>query len=195
MRGFSLCHFWRLFLTLSLELEIKTLLVEFRDPEVVAGKLIQLFEDHSQDWSDEGIKELCRFLLSCGLYQQLIGFCLKNFTHEKFVMPWAYFSEALAHGLPDLEEDVVRFIVMGIEEESAADQVCLAEGAERFLKKSQQWKNELKRKRRKRASELKRQMFDELLTLRTQQLYEQEKIMLGKMQRMFPGDQDILEEV
>lgn len=182
-------------MTLSLELEIKTLLEELRDPEVVAGKLLQLFEDHSQDWSAESLKELSRFLLSCGLYQQLIGFCLKNFTHKNFIMPWSYFTEALSRGLPDLEEDVVKFIVMGIEEENAADQVCLAEGAERFLKKSQQWKNELKRKRRKYANELKQQMFDELLTLRTQQLYEQEKLMLGKMQRMFPGDQDIIEEI
>jgi hypothetical protein len=182
-------------LTLSLELEIKTLLEEFRDPEVVAEKLIKLFEDNPEDWSAESLRDLSRFLLSCGLYQQLVGFCLRNINHKKFVMPWSYFIESLTKGLPDLEEDVVKFIVMGIEDENAAEQVCLADGAERFLKKATQWKNELKRKRRKRASELKQQMLDELLTLRTQQLYEQEKIMLGKMQRMFPGDQDIIEEI
>jgi hypothetical protein len=182
-------------LTLSLELEIKTLLEEFRDPEVVAEKLIKLFEDQSEDWSAESLRDLSRFLVSCGLYQQLIAFCLRNIGHRNFVMPWSYFIESLTQGLPDLEEDVVKFLVMGIEEENAAEQVCLAEGAERFLKKATQWKNELKRKRRKRTTELKQQMLDELLTLRTQQLYEQEKHMLGKMQRMFPGDQDIVEEI
>lgn len=182
-------------MTLLLELEIKTLLEEFRDPEVVAEKLIKLFEDQPEDWSAESLRDLSRFLLSCGLYQQLVGFCLRNINHKKFVMPWSYFIESLTKGLPDLEEDVVKFLVMGIEEDNAAEQVCLADGAERFLKKSIQWKNELKRKRRKRATELKQQMLDELLTLRTQQLYEQEKIMLGKMQRMFPGDQDIIEEI
>lgn len=182
-------------MTLSLELEIKTLLEEFHDPEVVAGKLIQLFEDHPEDWSAESLKDVSRFLLSCGLYQLLVAFCLRNISNEKFVMPWAYFIEALTQGLPDLEEDTVKFIVMGIEEDKAADQVCLASGAERFLQKATQWKNELKRKRRKAMSETKQQLLDELLTLRTQQLYEQEKILLGKMQRMFPGDQDILEEI
>jgi len=182
-------------LTLSLELEIKTLLEEFRDPEVVAEKLIKLFENQPEEWSAESLRDLSRFLLSCGLYQQLIGFCLRHINHKNFVMPWSYFIESLTKGLPDLEEDVAKFIVNGIEEEHAAEEVSLAQGAERFLKKSQQWKNELKRKRRKRLSELKQQMLDELLTLRTQQLYEQEKSMLGKMQRMFPGDQDVLEEI
>lgn len=182
-------------MTLSLELEIKTLLVEFRNPEVVAEKLIRLFEDHPEEWSAESLRELSRFLLSCGLYQTLLSFCIRHLTKENFVMPWAYFIESLTKGLPDLEEDVARFIVMGIEEENAASQVCLAAGAERFLKKSQQWKNELLRNRRKHGSELKQQLLDELLTLRTQQLYEQEKILLSKMQRMFPGDQDIVDEV
>lgn len=182
-------------LTLSLELEIKTLLEELRDPEAVAEKLVQLFADHPEDWSAESLKQLSRFLLNCGLYQVLVGFCLKHINAKNFVMPWSYFIEALARGLPDLKEDIIKFIVMGIEEENAAEQVCLAEGAERFIKKSQQWKNELTRKRRKQASQLKQQMLEELLTLRTQQLYEQEKSMLGKMQRMFPGDQDILEEI
>lgn len=182
-------------MTLSLELEIKTLLEEFRDPEVVAEKVIKLFEDNPEDWSADSLKDLSRFLLRCGLYQHLVGFCLRNINHPKFVMPWSYFIESLTHGLPDLEEDIVKFIVIGIEEENAAEQVCLAEGADRFLKKSTQWKNELKRKRRKQSTEIKQQLLDELLTLRTQQLYEQEKILLGKMQRMFPGDQDVLEEV
>jgi len=187
--------FLEAFLTLSLELEIKTLLEEFKDPEVVAAKLLQLFEDHPQDWSAESLQELARFLWSCGLYQQLVGFCLNNFTKKNFVIPWAYFIESITRGIPDLEEDVVKFIVMGIEEEHAADQVCLAKGADQFLQKSLQWKNELKRKRRKFTTELKQQLLDQLLTLRTQQLYEQEKIELGKMQRIFPGDSDILEEV
>ncbi|WP_413290842.1 hypothetical protein [Bdellovibrio sp. HCB337] len=182
-------------LTLSLELEIKTLLEEFRDPEVVAEKLIKLFEDHPEDWSAESLQQLSRFLLSCGLYQVLISFCMKHITAKNFMMPWAYFVEALARGIPDLEEDIVKFIVMGIEEENAIEQACLAQGSERFIKKSTQWKNELKRKRRKASTQLKQRMFDELLTLRTQQLYEQEKTMLSKMQRMFPGDQDIVEEI
>ena len=182
-------------MTLSLELEIKTLLEELGDPEAVAEKLIKLFEDQSEDWTAESLKDLSRFLLSCGLYQHLVRFCLRHINHKHFIMPWAYFIEALTKGLPDLEEDTVKFIVMGIEEESAADQVCFAEGAERYLKKAAQWKSDVKRKRRKRAGEMKQLMLDELLTLRTQQLYEQEKIMLGKLQRMFPGDQDILEEI
>jgi hypothetical protein len=182
-------------LTLSLELEIKTLLEEFHNPEVVAEKLIQLFEDHPEDWSAESLKELSRFLLSCGLYQQLIGFCLKHLNTKEFVMPWPYFTQALALGIPDLEEDVVKFIVMGIEEENAMEEASLGLGGERFIKKVVEWRNEFKRKRRVQASQLKQQMLDELLTLRTQQLYEQEKIMLGKMQRMFPGDQDIVEEI
>ncbi len=182
-------------MTLSLELEIKTLLEEFRVPEAVAEKLIQLFEDHPDDWSAESLKELSRFLLSCGLYKQLIGFCLRHLSAKAFVMPWPYFIQALALGAPELEDDIVKFIVTGIEEENALEQVALGQGAERFIQNVAQWRNELRRKRHKQARELKQQMLDELLTLRTQQLYEQEKIMLEKLQRMFPGDQDIKDEL
>ncbi|HEY8270094.1 MAG TPA: hypothetical protein VIG33_04350 [Pseudobdellovibrionaceae bacterium] len=182
-------------MTLSLELEIKALLEEFRDPEIVAEKLIRLFEEHSDEWSEKSVKELSSFLLSCNLYQQLIAFCLKHLRSKKFVMPWPYFIQAVALGIPDLDEDVVKLIILGIEEEKAMEQASLGQGAERFIKKALQWKNEFKRKRRKYASEIKQKMLDELLTLRTQQLYEQEKIMLGKMQRMFPGDQDVIEEL
>lgn len=182
-------------MTLSMELEIKTLLEEFHNPEVVAEKLVKLFEDHPEDWSAKSLQELSSFLRTCGLYRTLIDFCLRHFSSPQFVIPWAYFIDALEKGIPDLEEDILKFVVRGIEEEHAASQVCLAEGGSRFLKKAPQWRNELKRKRLKNASELKQRLLDDMLTLRTQQLYEQEKQILGKLQRMFPGDQDILDEV
>lgn len=182
-------------MTLSMELEIKTLLEEFRHPEVVAEKLVKLFEDHPEDWSAKSLQELSSFLMTCGLYKVLIGFCLRHFSSPRFVIPWPYFIDALVKGSPDLEEEVLKFVAAGIEEEHAANQVCLAEGASRFLKKAPQWRNELKRQRLKNASELKQRLLDDMLTLRTQQLYEQEKQILGKLQRMFPGDQDILDEV
>lgn len=182
-------------MTLSLELEIKTLLEEFRNPEVVGEKLIQLFEDHSQEWSAESLKDLARFLLRAGLHQALIRFCLKNFTQKNFVMPWSYFIEALGLGLEPLDEDLIKLVQKGLDEEQAASQACLAEEAEKVLPNASILKNELRFQRRKNATEMKRQMFSELLTLRTQQLYEQEKIMLERMQRMFPKDQEVLEEI
>lgn len=180
---------------LSLELEIKSLLEEFHKPEVVAEKLEALFADQKQNWSQETVHEFCRFLINCGLYQNLIRFCLKNALTKKISMPWAYFTEALVQGLPDLEEDVVKFVVMGIDEDGAEEQVALAHGAERFIKKSQQWKTDRRIKRQKFAALQKEQYLEQLLTLRTQQLYEQEKLLLSRLQRMFPGDHDILEEV
>lgn len=182
-------------MTLSLELEIKTLLEKFGDPEVVGEKLVEFFESHSQEWSAESLQELARFLLSCGLYEPLIRFCLSHFNRKNFVLPWPYLIEALVRGLPSLSPEVLKFLRQGIEEEKAEDQVCLAEGAEKILDQVAQRKNNLRSRRHKMASHIKQQMLDELLTLRTQQLYEQEKITLDKMKRMFPGDLDILEEI
>ncbi|MGZ3746379.1 MAG: hypothetical protein ACXWRE_03455 [Pseudobdellovibrionaceae bacterium] len=182
-------------MSLSLELEIKTLLEEFHDPEIVAEKLIQLFEDYSDEWSENSVVELSRFLLSCNLYKQLIRFCLKHLNTKKFMIPWPYFIQAVALGVPDLDEDILQFILLGIDEEKAQEQACRGKDSERLIKNALHWKNEYKRKREKNTRELKRKMFDELLTLRTQQLFEQEKILLGRMQKMFPGDQDVVEEI
>lgn len=182
-------------MTLNLELEIKSLLTEFDSPEVVAEKVIKLFENIEVEWSKENLLELYRFLLNCGLYQHLIRFCLSHLADKKFEMPWPYFLQALHDGLPDLEEDIVKFIVLGIQEDNAAESASLADGSERFIKNAKELKLERNRKRRRNSTKLKAEMLDELLTLRTQQLVEQEKNLLGKLQRMFPGDQDILEEV
>lgn len=182
-------------MTLNLELEIKSLLEEFKDPEVVAGKLVTLFSDPRFAWSEENLLELYRYLLNCGLYQNLIRFCLAQLPNPEFKMPWAYFIEAVNAGVPDLEEDVVKYILLGIQEDDAAHTVSLASGAERFVKNAKELKNEHRRARRRDTTRLKGELMDELLTLRTQQLYEQEKMLLGKLQRMFPGDADILEEV
>ena len=180
---------------LSLELEIKSLLDEFHEPEVVAEKLVKLFDDHKEEWSEKNVQELCRFMLNCSLYQNLIRFCLKYLPEKRFTLPWPYFIEALTQGLPDLEEDIVKFLVMGIEEEKAQEAVSLAKGGERFVPETKELRLDRKRKRRREASRIKQELMEELLTLRTQQLYDQEKALLGKMQRMFPGDQDIIDEI
>lgn len=182
-------------MSLSLELEIKSLLQTHEEPLRVAEELIKLFDDPSWEWSAETLRELYRFLWSCGLYQQLIGFVFKNMSKTGFVIPWPYLIEALVRGVPELEAGVISCVARGIEEEKAQEQVCIARGADRFIQQTIQWKTELRRKRLQNLKIQKEQALDQLLTLRTQQLYEQEKNLLGKLQRMFPGDAEILTEV
>jgi hypothetical protein len=181
-------------LSLVWELEIKTLLEQYEAPEVVAEKLVELFEDQ-EERSEESAHELCRFLLNCGLYQNLIRFCLHHLSERGFRLPWSYFIQAITQGLPDLEEDVVKFIERGIDEENATNEVARAQGAERFVKNTIELRTDQRVKLGREVLRKKNQMMEELVTLRTQQLYEQEKIMLGKLQRMFPGDQEIVDEV
>ncbi len=182
-------------MTVNLDLEIKSLLTEFDSPEVVAEKVIKIFENNEIEWTQENLFELYRFLLNCGLYQHLIRFCLNHLPNQSFAMPWSYFLQALHFGLPDLEEDIVKFIILGIQEDNAAELASIADGSERFIKNAKELKLELNRKRRRDTTRLKNELLDELITLRTQQLYEQEKQLLGRLQRMFPSDQDILEEI
>ncbi|MBC7371109.1 MAG: hypothetical protein H7326_06060 [Bdellovibrionaceae bacterium] len=181
-------------MTLNLELEIKSLLEQHRNPEVVAEKLISLYAEQTEKWPEESFFELCRFLLNCGLYKTLIQFCLENLQQEYFTMPWAFFVQALTMGLPDLEEDVVQFIIQGIQEQNGAEDASLARGAAKYITNSSELKTERRRRRQKYAKELKSEWLQQLITFRTQQLFEQEKSLLGKLQRMFPGDTDIMDE-
>ena len=181
-------------MTLNLELEIRSLLEQHRTPEAAAEKLIELYAGQTEKWPDESLQELCRFFLNCGLYKTLIQFCLNNLKQNYFTMPWAYFLQALTMGLPDLEADVVQFIIQGIQEQNGAEDASLAKGAIKFISNSSELKAERRRQRQKYSKELKSEFMQQLVTYRTQQLFEQEKLLLGKLQRMFPGDTDILDE-
>lgn len=178
----------------SLELEIKALLDELGQPSAVAERLIPYIEGTEDMFTTANVVTLSRFLLHAGLYTELLNFVLKHFDNVAFRIPWPYFLEAIVLSRANIDDLLADVLIEGIEEtdemseasrSKALDMNTPALKAERADRRLQIIKGYRKQKEN---------LLEQLVTLRTQQLYEREKQLLARLQRMYPGDDDVERE-
>ena len=184
----------------SLELEIKSMLDEIptEDPQRLAKVGESLI--HSLEGSDEGLLPentviLARFLLHAGLYQELIQLCLRNIRNLNFKIPWPYFLEALRLSLGDIESDLADALLRGIDQDNARAFASRSRALDARAPTLKAERADRRLQAIKAARQQKESLLEQLITLRTQQLYEQEKLVLQKLQKMFPRDPEVLKEV
>lgn len=178
----------------SLELEIKALLDELGQPAAVAERLIPFVEGSEDAFTTTNVVTLSRFLLHAGLYHELLSFVLRHLDRPGFRIPWPYFLEAIALSRPNIDDLLADTLLEGIE---ATDEMAEASRSRALDMNTPALKIQhadrklqiIKGYRRQ-----KDQMIEQLVTLRTQQLYEREKQQLAKLQRMYPGDPDVERE-
>jgi hypothetical protein len=183
-------------LSFLLEPEIKALLEEHRDTELVAESLIQNFQeqiqqDHDDDFYKENVTELCRFFLVSGQFQILVRFCLRHLVNPKFPFPWGYFIEAVSQGTKSLNASTLALIKAGIATEKAEAEVATTSEAHLFVEDANALRLKKKKQRLKKLLELRIRLLDEVITLRTQQLFDEEKAHLVRLLKLFPGDKEI----
>jgi hypothetical protein len=183
-------------LSFQLEPEIRALMEKDKDLELVAESLIQNFQeqfiqDRPLPSVKETVREICRFLLNGGLNQVLVRFCLRHLTNEKFPFPWAYFLEAIERSGAELDHEVIQYIAKGLESTRAEKEIAFLAGAFRFVDDPSGLKSQLRKSRLEDYAKLRSRLKDEALTLRSQQIFDQEKALLIKMEKMFPGDVEI----
>lgn len=188
---------WRAEALLStyVELEIQSLLNHTESLDQVAEQLISNLESSSDNFNSENIQALARFLLQSGLYLQLTDFVLRHLDDESFAIPWPYFLEALALASPEIDSRAAKSLLEGIEDTGAQEEASRTQA----LDSQEPLMGERRRDRiykiHKTYRANKKNLLDQLVTLRTQQLYEQEKALLARLQKLYPGDKDIRKEV
>ncbi|MEN0060160.1 MAG: hypothetical protein AAGB31_15080, partial [Bdellovibrio sp.] len=106
----------------------------------------------------------------------------------------AYFLEALGALSGTLDERALRALVEGIEEENQQAEASRAAALYNILPTLVEWKMERQTKIQDEYLRNKKVLLDQLITLRTQQLYEQEKNLLQRLQKLYPHDSEILLE-
>jgi len=178
-----------------IELEIQNLLNETSDLDEVSVRLIQTLESNSEEWTSNNITSLSQFLVNAGKFHLLIEFVLAHVEEENFAIPWAYFLEALGHSTLQLDEKTVKSLLEGIEESKAKSEASRALSMNEKLPQLGEWRSHRKYKIHREYRNNKDSLLDQLITLRTQQLYEQEKSLLIRLQKLYPGDDEILHEV
>lgn len=180
-------------MSFQLESEIKSLMEQHQDLELVAESLIQNFQEsflseHEAAHYADTVQEICRFFLITGQYQTLVRFSLRHLPNPRFPFPWKYFIEALSQGAGHFEKNILDLIKAGVAAENVESEVALANGAYHFIDDPSGLKKKQKRERAKKLADLRTRLHDEVLTLRTQQLFEKEKAQLLRLLKLFPED-------
>lgn len=173
-----------------IELEIQNLLNETADLFEVGERLITHLESSEENFNAENITALARFLLKSESPTLLIAFVLKHLENESFPIPWPYFLESLTMLGTSLDENVLAALNEGIKETNGMSEAARA-GKAPPIEDFDDWRSSRKYKIHKDYLNNKRVLLDQLVTLRTQQLYEQERNLLQRLQKLYPGDSEI----
>lgn len=181
-------------LSAYIELEIQNLLNETSDLNQVGERLIQHLESFAEvpneNFTAENINALANFLLKSESPHLLIAFVLRHLDNRDFIIPWPYFLEALAQMGSELNEKTLQALSEGIQETEGIAAAARAQNAP-DIPNLKEWRSDRKYKIHKDYLNNKRVLLDQLITLRTQQLFEQERYLLQRLQKLYPGDKDI----
>lgn len=178
----------------SLELEIKSLLDELGRPSAVAERLIPYIEGSEDLLTPDVILTLSRFLLHAGLYAELIGFVSRHVKQENFKVPWPYFLEAIALSRQGFDDMLADVLLEGIDEQGQRADASRSKALDLHTPELRAERADRRLQALKQHRREKDRLIEQLATLRTQQLYEQERQLLLKLQKMYPGDADIARE-
>lgn len=178
-----------------IELEIQALLNEYSDAALTADRLIQNLEASEENMSAENVEALARFLWHCGFHSTLLDFILRHLENENFPVPWPYFIEAIGHLHDELDETVVLALKEGLKESKAEEAASRSSALDSLLPELGERRRDRRYGIHKAYFREKKNLLDQLVTLRTQQLYEQEKALLARLQKLYPGDEEVLKEL
>lgn len=178
-----------------IELEIQNLLKEASDLNEVADRLLEYLDAHPDNLNADNVTAIARFFLNAKLNSTLVAFVLHRLEREEFPVPWPYFLEALANTKAHIDETTAQSMLEGIYEDNATLEAARSTKLSDILPELKKWSEERKTKIQHEYLSNKELLLNQLLTLRTQQLYEQEKKVLYRLQKLYPGDLDVFQEV
>lgn len=179
-----------------IEQEIQNLLREYQDSAVTADRLMQMIESNPDYLTQKDtIEAFARYLLNCGFYRTLRDFCARHLDEETFACPWPYFVESLALLDNDLPESTQRSFEKAIRELGLQRELSRSPNGDKAIPEVRDYRNERMERTAKEIQKQKNDLLDKLKTYRVQRLNEKEKELLMLLQKMFPNDEVVKQEV
>lgn len=178
-----------------IELEIQKLLNEKTDLSHICDHLIQKIEQSNDYLTLDNVNSLARFFINTNQPLKLIHFVVHHIDNENFPIPWPYFLEALNFFNESLNEEIIKAFIEGIHEDNAEMDAARANGLKQVMPQIAEWQQNRKHKIQKDYLNNKHLLLDQLVTLRTQQLVQQEKSLLQRLQQFYPDDVEVQQEV
>ncbi len=182
-------------MSVSIEKEIHKLLLEKLTVEKVGELLVSNIENSDYEWTAENLNSIYVYLLKTGQGQLLIDFVIKHVKDKKFVIPWGHFIEAVSQLYSEIAPELLKICKVAIKETQGKYLACQSEKWDAIFPDIIEWRAEKNLQSYEKAPLLKKDLFEKLNTLRTQQLYIAEQELLQKLNKMFPGDLDVQREL
>lgn len=180
---------------MSLELDIHNLLLQKVEASEISTRLLIQIEDDLSSFSQKDLNSFYLFLIKSGQSATLIKFVLSHIEDDGFEIPWAYFLDALTDYQERIDDKIKKALKDGLEDSQGYARAALSAETRELFPESKTWREDLDYDIRNHQLNLKKSLLDDLQTFRTQQLYEEERNLIRKMQRMFPEDRDVLHQV
>jgi tetratricopeptide (TPR) repeat protein len=174
--------------------EIKSLLDRHENLELVAEEQ-SLIEKSDFLFDPQIVNEFCNFLICAGFYKNLVRFVL-NYIHDpNFQLPWPYFIEAIAQSKQHLSDLLVDELMHGITQTDQLNFAAKSHGLDLYVSSLKVVRADQKIQKIKLHKKHIEDLFDQLATLRTQQLVEQERALLKKLEQLDPNNPEIIKEI
>lgn len=179
----------------SFELEIRRLLSTSDSLEEATRQIIQQISEPEFLNKEEALNSLYRFLTITHQHQALVSFLLPQLSNKKFKIPWGHFIEALSYLFEEVDPKLLSLIKKGLKDTEGKYEACGSQRWDHLIADMSHWRSQKRWEFSKVGPLRKKELLEELHLLRAQQLFDHEKRLLKKLEKMFPGDLDIKREM
>jgi hypothetical protein len=171
-----------------IEKHLQHLLLNEPHLEIAADQLIRKYSVEKTTESDLQIISL--FLIQCGFYSTLAAF-LSNLLEQRATLPWGHFAEGLLQAGADIPEKLKAAMVQGAEAQGRISELARCHELDAFEPEMIHQRKARIENAQSSYQRRKQESIQEIETLKSQGLIEQEEELLEKIQRYYPNDQEV----
>ncbi len=174
-----------------LDQEINQYLRDYAGPAQAVRFLVEKYKTKYLELPE--LSSLCVFLIYCG--QNLLVFeLLETYLDRGKKIPWSLLAESLFL-LSTPSEDLIHAIFDGADENHQLAELSGTRLLDASYPALQQMAEQQQEKKQRAFSDLKKDLMLEYLTLKSQNLLEEAERFLNRIQKQFPGDVEVREEI
>lgn len=174
--------------TSAFEIEIYTLLLHYREPEIAADALLKKYESIKLQQNE--FECLATFLLHCGFYSTLVDFTIKKFDDGSEI-PWGHFTEALSLSSPMIDQEIRQAVIEGANSQNKLTELARSSAFDLDFPQLAQTRSQRRRHLLAAVENKKRDLLLQAEMFRSQNLFAEEEQLIVTLGNMFPEDDEI----
>ncbi len=173
---------------MTMEQEIRDLLLDLREPEIVAQQLLRKYE--ILDCSLIDMESLGAFFLRAGCSWMFCELCVKKLDMNG-ALPWGHFGQALFQATAQIPVQVRKALVTGSAQQKLMHDFARTHAFDHEEAEQLRFRNDRRQQQQNRYRNFKRELLNQLEMFRSQELEQEEERVVQLLMDMFPHDQEI----